>query len=89
MHPRVSDTIAYLESENTPSIDLSVFKEQQQKRIIDIQSIADRAEDAKKIQPQKPIKKVNSPVVDGNIERKVRPLHVDLIMKKEKEITWL
>lgn len=90
--------ISYLESENTPTVNLSVFKklEKNKKIVKDIKDFSDRADKIKTIQ-----KTVTETVIDDKdsfdikqkneslIERRVRPLNVDFLSKKKNDVTWL
>ena len=96
MQYQTQNTLAYLESENTPTVDLAAFikKDKNKKIVKDISDITKQADKIKQIQ-----KPVDEPIpevveskpdsIDGNIERRVRPLNLEFIKKKEKKVTWL
>jgi hypothetical protein len=95
MHYQNQNTIAYLESENTPTVNLAAFRgsEKRRKVVKDISSISDRAEQIRQVRKPEPEPVDAAPIksevaIDGNIERRVRPLNIDFITKK-KNVTWL
>ena len=96
MHYQTQNTLAYLESENTPTVNLAAFvkKEKHNRVVKDISEIANRADQIKQIQKPKEeyieeVVESKPDSIDGNIEKRVRPLNLDFIKKKEKKVTWL
>jgi len=95
MHNQTQNVITYLESENTPTVNLSAFKsKEKRKRIVkDLSHAAEKVKQIKQVTKSEPTPVIENvptePVVDGNIERRVRPLNLSFIKKKEKNVTWL
>ena len=85
--------IVYLEGENSPTVNLSAFRSMEKRKKI-IKDLSDQTEKIKKL--NKPTieliveKPISAPVeIDNNIERRVRPLNIDFLSKKDKNVTWL
>jgi hypothetical protein len=91
MQIQTQNLINYLEDENVPSVNLSIFRKKNERIVKDLKTIQKKSDSIYKIQKKskKNNKLKDKKVMDGNIERKTRPLTLKSIIKKEKKITWL
>ena len=97
MYYQDQQLISYLESEDVPVVNLSVFKKDRKKPIVkDIKPLQDRAEKIQTIHhiiKKSDEKDVDSeekskPIADSNVDRRVRPLSIDFLLKKD-DVVWL
>jgi len=99
MHNQTQNIVTYLESENVPTVNLSAFKckENKKKIIKDLGNVANKINEINKVDKPKIESEIiiddtpdkSEVIIDGNIERRVRPLNLSFMNKKQKDVTWL
>lgn len=93
MHYQDQQLISYLENENVSTVNLSIFKKNKPIKVVkDIESISEKVNKVKNTLPKKIIKPKPEKQVakknDSIIDRRVRPLNIDFLLKKN-DVTWL